>query len=186
MEYIAETSLANFPFWSGAKDRAAMLTWEQLNRIESELESIWFDKTPTDSEINDLFWFEFEYVCGLIGLIYASDGNIYECKEDWAEAMITKQYPDVVEELFSEFWYDCEGDADDWSSTTDVIDAWDEWHSNYWLDFAHKSLDEAYPDHPEDARDDFACEHWQNCGSKEWNLAEFAKWYEREKEKYEG
>jgi hypothetical protein len=76
MEYIAETSLANFPFWSGAKDRAAMLTWDQLSRIESELESIWFDKTPTDSEINDLFWFEFEYVCGLIGLIYASDGNI--------------------------------------------------------------------------------------------------------------
>lgn len=186
MEYIVETRLSNFQFWSGAKDRASMLTTEQLDRIEDELEAIWHDKTPTDSEINDLFWFEFEFVCGLIGLIYASDGNIYEDRQDWADAMISEKYPDTAEELFPDFWMDCERDAEDWSSTSDVIDAWDEWLSDYWLDYAHKALDEAFPDHPEEARDDFACEHWQNCGSKEWNLAEFAKWYEQEKEKYEG
>lgn len=184
MEYIVETRLSNFQFWSGAKDRASMLTTEQLDRIEDELEAIWYDKTPTDSEINDLFWFEFEFVCGLIGLIYASDGYIYEDRQDWADAMISEKYPDIAEELFSDFWMDCERDAEDWSSTSDVIDAWDEWLSDYWLDYAHKALDEAFPDHSEEARDDFACEHWQNCGSKEWNLKRFEEWYEENKDAY--
>lgn len=66
MTIHTETALRNFEFWSGAKDRADMLTSSQLDAIETELEQIYPDGM-TETELNDLFWFDFDFVCSLIG-----------------------------------------------------------------------------------------------------------------------
>ena len=66
MTIHSETALRNFGFWSGAKDRADMLTSSQLDAIETELEQLYPDGM-TETELNDLFWFDFDFVCSLIG-----------------------------------------------------------------------------------------------------------------------
>ena len=69
MTIKTEQSLRNFEFWSGAKSNAEMMTAEELDSVENELEELYPDGM-TDTEINDLFWFDFDYVCELIGLEY--------------------------------------------------------------------------------------------------------------------
>ena len=48
----------NFKFWSGGKDTADTLTYEELETLDNLLEDVFCDKLPTDTEINDFFWFE--------------------------------------------------------------------------------------------------------------------------------
>lgn len=74
MTIKTEQSLSNFEFWSGAKANAEMMTAEELDSVENELEELYPDGM-TDTEINDLFWFDFEYVCELIGLEYDVENN---------------------------------------------------------------------------------------------------------------
>ena len=69
-----EEDLTNFEFWSGAKDNAEKLTHEQLKQITEALEGI-YPEGMTETQINDLFWFEFEYVCELIGLVYDAEND---------------------------------------------------------------------------------------------------------------
>ena len=67
MKIIREESLSNFEFWSGAVANAAKLTKEQFDTLESILE----DEYPegiTETEINDLFWFDFDYVLDMLGI----------------------------------------------------------------------------------------------------------------------
>ena len=72
MTIKTEQSLRNFEFWSGAKSNAEMMTAEELDSVESALEELYPDGM-TDTEINDLFWFDFDYVCDLIGLEYDAE-----------------------------------------------------------------------------------------------------------------
>ena len=72
MTIKTEQSLRYFEFWSGAKANAEMMTAEELDSVESELEAM-YPEGMTDTEINDLFWFDFEYVCDLIGLEYDAE-----------------------------------------------------------------------------------------------------------------
>ena len=74
MTIKTEQSLRNFEFWSGAKDNAAMMTAEELDSVENEFEALYPDGM-TDTEINDLFWFDFDYVCDLIGLEYDAEND---------------------------------------------------------------------------------------------------------------
>lgn len=67
MKVISEIELSDFNFWSGAKSRAASLTDRELNAIGEALEAEYPDGM-TDSQINDMFWFDFPFVCGLIGI----------------------------------------------------------------------------------------------------------------------
>lgn len=73
MTIHTETTLHNFEFWSGAKDRAESLTWDELDTIEAELESL-YPEGMTDTELNDLFWFDFDFVVQILG---------YEDEEDF-------------------------------------------------------------------------------------------------------
>ena len=59
--------LKNFKFWSGAKDFADLLTLDELEQIEFNLEDLFHDKTPSETDINDLFWFEEDFICEMIG-----------------------------------------------------------------------------------------------------------------------
>ena len=90
MKIISDISLKNFEFWSGGKDTAEDLTDDQFERIERELESEYPDGM-TDTNLNDLFWFDREYIykvagvypkffkltsdCGEVKFVRASDGE---------------------------------------------------------------------------------------------------------------
>lgn len=66
MTYTVEKPLSQFEFWSGAKERTDHLTVEQLDRLDGLLPEI-LGENPTDTAINDLFWFEDDYIARLLG-----------------------------------------------------------------------------------------------------------------------
>lgn len=88
MKINSEKSLSNFEFWSGAKDRAEKLTSEELDQIESILDDLYPDGMD-ETELNDLFWFDFETVlewigkeeCPECGELFIS-GETCECQEE--------------------------------------------------------------------------------------------------------
>jgi len=66
MKIHSEKSLSDFEFWSGGKDRAEKLTLEELDQIEATLEELYPDGID-ETQLNDLFWFDFETVAEWIG-----------------------------------------------------------------------------------------------------------------------
>ena len=74
MKIYREESLSNFEFWSGAISNAEEFTLEELDRIGAELEVLDCDGDGYDeTQINDLMWFEPEYLASLIGLEWDSE-----------------------------------------------------------------------------------------------------------------
>lgn len=71
MTYTCNESLTNFKFWSGARDRVATLTDDQLDRLDDLLpEAMGWNETdsiPSDTEINDLFWFDEDLIAQMLG-----------------------------------------------------------------------------------------------------------------------
>ena len=57
MKAYSEISLTRFEFWAGAKERAKMLTYEEIERIGEVIEELY--QEIEDVAINDLFWFDF-------------------------------------------------------------------------------------------------------------------------------
>ena len=58
MTYTVETSLENFPAWSGGKDTLDVLIEKDLcDTVEAILNDIYVDDAPTDTDINDTLWF---------------------------------------------------------------------------------------------------------------------------------
>ena len=74
MRVISEMSLTNFEFWAGAKANAEMLTYEELEQVGYVLEDIY--EEIEDVTINDLFWFDFSWVCESIGIKYNEEEDI--------------------------------------------------------------------------------------------------------------
>ena len=68
MKIYREESLSNFKFWSGAILNAQQFTLEELDKITIELESLDNGDGYDETQINDLMWFEPEYLASLIGL----------------------------------------------------------------------------------------------------------------------
>ena len=66
MKIYKEESLRNFEFWSGAKDFAEKLTDDELDTIEMNLKDVYPDGID-ETGLNDLFWFDREWLCVLIG-----------------------------------------------------------------------------------------------------------------------
>ena len=67
MKVYSEINLRNFKFWCGAKDNAETLTSEQLDMVESILEDAYPDGM-SDTQINDLFWFDFDAIREWLGI----------------------------------------------------------------------------------------------------------------------
>lgn len=67
MKTHTEQTLANFEFWSGAKDNAKHLTYSELEQLEDIIEDIYPDGIE-ETQLNDIMWFEFELVCEWLGL----------------------------------------------------------------------------------------------------------------------
>lgn len=70
MKISKELNLTSFEFWSGAKDHS--FTYSELQEIENQLEDIFHDGC-SETDINDLFWFEEETLCEWIGVDYNED-----------------------------------------------------------------------------------------------------------------
>lgn len=74
MKIYREESLSNFEFWSGAISNAEEFTLKELDRIGEELEALDCEGNGYDeTQINDLMWFEPEYLASLIGLEWDSE-----------------------------------------------------------------------------------------------------------------
>lgn len=84
MKIYEEKDIRQFEFWSGAAGRADLLTAEDWDTVESELEAMYPDGM-SDTELNDLFWFEFDTIARMLG---------YEDEED----MTTKRDPGYVDD----------------------------------------------------------------------------------------
>ena len=71
MKIYQDINLSEFKFWSGAKAWAAEFTSEELDEIGEILENDGYAPEGgwTDTAVNDLFWFEPEFVASLIGKI---------------------------------------------------------------------------------------------------------------------
>lgn len=61
-----ELYVEEFEFWSGACETVEELTQEELETIWNYLEECYPDGM-TDTEINDFFWFERDYIAELLG-----------------------------------------------------------------------------------------------------------------------
>lgn len=66
MKIYEEKSLTDFDFWSGAKDTVKYLTYDELEQIEAVLEDAYPDGME-DTEINDIFWFEDDWIAEILG-----------------------------------------------------------------------------------------------------------------------
>lgn len=74
MKIYRDESLSNFEFWSGAISNAEEFTLEELDRIGDELETLDCEDNGYDeTRINDMMWFEPEYLANLIGLEWDSE-----------------------------------------------------------------------------------------------------------------
>ena len=81
MKLYKEESISNFDFWSGAADNASKLTDKELDQVESVLEELYPDGMSA-TELNDLFWFDFETVLEWIGKEECPEcGEIFEAGE---------------------------------------------------------------------------------------------------------
>ena len=66
MKVYKEVSGYEFEFWSGAKDRANYLTYDEIEKVFSILEEIYPDGM-SETEVNDFFWFEEDTIAEWLG-----------------------------------------------------------------------------------------------------------------------
>lgn len=66
MKVYEETTLNDFEFWAGAKDRVKYLTYEELKTLTEILEDL-YPEGVEDTTINDLFWFEEDTIAEWLG-----------------------------------------------------------------------------------------------------------------------
>ena len=67
MKVTSELNLTGFEFWAGAKDHE--FTYSELKELEYHLGELYPDGM-TDTELNDIFWFEDDFLCECLGLDY--------------------------------------------------------------------------------------------------------------------
>lgn len=87
MKYTVEESLYNFKAWSGGKVTLDdLLEHGVVDGAEEYIEMIFADREelPTDTEINDVLWFERDEIyryCGIYNAVYNEDDEEEEEEE---------------------------------------------------------------------------------------------------------
>lgn len=77
MKVTSELNLRDFQFWSGAKQHE--FTLSELDDLEYSIKELYLEELSdkfegiTETQINDLFWFEEEFLCECIGVDYDND-----------------------------------------------------------------------------------------------------------------
>ena len=71
MKIYTEIALKDFEFWSGAKQTAQYLTDDDFDIIENILEDE--GESYSDTDINDIFWFQKDWIAEMLGYIDFDD-----------------------------------------------------------------------------------------------------------------
>lgn len=58
MKVYHEIDVEDFEFWAGARDRMNSATEDQKQLVYSRIEDTFFDDFVSETEINDLVWFD--------------------------------------------------------------------------------------------------------------------------------
>jgi hypothetical protein len=61
MKITTETSLTDFKFWSEAEKHS--FSYQELKELDVIISDIYQETNITETEVNDLFWFEEEVLC---------------------------------------------------------------------------------------------------------------------------
>lgn len=70
MYYKSEFSTIDFKFWAGAKDTAEeIIKAGKCEEVDALMEEFFCDDIPTETQINDMFWFEREMILAHIGIL---------------------------------------------------------------------------------------------------------------------
>lgn len=68
MKYIVETSIENFEAWSGAKGTLkTVIERGDCEQLEALIAACFAEELPTETQINDLLWFESEFIYEQLG-----------------------------------------------------------------------------------------------------------------------
>lgn len=69
MRIVKEMSLTDFTPWSGAVPTYNRVKEaDKLDLLESLIEETMYTTTLTESELNDLFWFESDWIYEILGM----------------------------------------------------------------------------------------------------------------------
>lgn len=174
MRYLVDDFLHNFEFWGQAADNANQLNLDQLDEIGEELESIYNDAEVKldDTTINDLFWHDFEWVCGLIGLKVDDRGDVVEDEETWARKIVESLWLSVVDIYFDGFWE--ENGIGCFDSSRDVLDAFSDYVDDHYEEHAKSVLEKKFPGISSEVCNDYVDDdNWDKCLSDESNISNF-------------
>lgn len=83
MTITTEIKLRDFEFWCAAKNTRMYLTDDEVDIIEAALEELSGDKPMTATEINDIFWFETDWIAEVLG--YEDWDTMFNTKGRWEE-----------------------------------------------------------------------------------------------------
>lgn len=68
MRYTVECDLRNFHAWSGAVDTLnTLIQYDDVDQVENYICEVFGEEDPTDTEINDLLWFETDAIAEYLG-----------------------------------------------------------------------------------------------------------------------
>ena len=99
MIVTSEINLRNFEGWNGAKDTLSTLTTQQLDTLENLLEDVYPDGM-TDTQLNDILWFETDWIAEMLGF------TDWECLERY------NKYGDTVKVKIYNIEWDIDEDDD--------------------------------------------------------------------------
>ena len=133
MRYIVDDTLRNFTFWGQAKQNVNnYLTYDELDELDDILDGVLTE--PTDTEINDLFAYDFDYICSLLGrntflIEYeTTDGTQtkeFDCeseaRECFEELQNTQNVISITLSAINEFSGEWIDDLDFWEREEDEI-----------------------------------------------------------------
>lgn len=144
MKIYEEKSLSDFDFWDGAADRAANLTDDDFDVIEREFEMLYPDGMDSTT-INDLFWFEFDWIVKFLGYeneadfdrkrdpFFVDDDELEDYVEEWFRKFLVKPTShknvdfivNIYENLFDGDWRElAETPSENEETEGDVIPMW--------------------------------------------------------------
>ena len=95
-----EIALRDFEFWSGGADRANNCSDEELDTLEQFFEETEPEEGWTDTDINDMFWFEFDTLAKYLGYKdeedfdrkrdpnYIDDDDLVDYCDEWFHEII--------------------------------------------------------------------------------------------------
>ena len=69
MEIKKELDLREFEAWSGAKSNLKrIIELDKVEEVEEYLQEMFYSEVPTETQVNDVLWFEIDYILDLLGL----------------------------------------------------------------------------------------------------------------------